>query len=116
MRAGDLDQARSLLAESVRANMAAPHSTLTVTFTLVAFAQLALTDGQERQAALALGAAAGLREHAGLRTWPLARRTEADLIALVEQACDAATYRDAFAAGTELNTRDALTLIADYGA
>ena len=62
---------------------------------------------------MALGAAEGLRARAGLRVWPLARRTEADLTArVVGQQTDPEVYADAFAAGAELHSRDALALLA----
>ena len=87
--------------------------TLTVTFALVAYAQLALTKGDASRAATALGAADGLRVQAGLRAWPQARRTEHDLTVAVAQALDAEAYRVAFEAGAELHMRDALALICD---
>jgi hypothetical protein len=111
VRAGDLDQARSLLATSVDAIAGTPLSTLTLTFTLVAFAQLAMADGRTAAAANALGAADGLRQRAGLRAWPLARQSEAELTARVTAALDPDRYREAFAAGRELHAREALALI-----
>ena len=48
--------------------------TIPVTFSLVAYAQIALADGDARRAAMALGAVDGLRQRAGLRAWPIARR------------------------------------------
>ena len=79
VRAGHLDEARALLVESVDASEDTELSTLTVTFSLVAYAQLALAEGDARRAAMALGAADGLRQRAGLRAWPLTRRGEAEL-------------------------------------
>src|SRR5256885_7292499 len=64
VRAGQLEEARALLVASVHASEDA--STQTVTFSLVAFAQLALAEGDARRAATALGAADGLRKLAGL--------------------------------------------------
>ena len=87
--------------------------TLTVTFALVAHAQLLLARGDASRAAAALGAAEGLRARAGLRVWPIARRTERDLRASVAHQLDAENTRLAFEAGAELTMRDALALIGD---
>ena len=83
VRADHLDDARVLLDESLDASAGAERSTLIVTFCLVAFARLALAQGQSSQAALVLGAADGLRDRAGLRAWPLVRSDEAELLARV---------------------------------
>ena len=109
--AGDLEAARSLLGRAVEAIEAAHLSSLTLTFALVTAAQLARADGDSERAATGLGAAHGLRSRAGLTAWPLSRRRERQLIALVEAGCDSATYEAAFAAGTELSARDALALV-----
>ena len=111
VRAGDLEQARRLLASSVDASTRAPLSSLTLTFTLVAFAQLALAEGRPVDAATALGAADGLRRRAGLRVWPLARQAETELTGRVVAAVDPDRYRTAFAAGSELHAREALGLL-----
>ena len=112
VRSGKLADADALLAESVRAIRETTPITLTVTFALVAKAHLALARGVTSRAAMALGAAEGLRARAGLRVWPIARRTERDLTASVAQQMDAEAYRVAFEAGAELPMRDALTLIS----
>jgi predicted ATPase len=111
VRAGHLDDARTFLVESVDAIVDTPLSTLNPCFTLVAYAQLTLADGDTRRAAMALGAADGLRKRAGLRAWPLTRRSEADLVTRVAQQTDPEIYKDAFAAGSELHPRDALALV-----
>ena len=113
VRSGRLAEADALLAESVRAIRETTPITLTVTFALVAHAQLVLARGETSRAAMALGAAEGLRARAGLRVWPIARRTERDLVASVAQQMDAEAYRLAFEAGAELPMRDALALISD---
>ena len=112
VRSGKLADADALLAESVRAIRETTPITLTVTFALVAKAHLALARGVTSRAAMALGAAEGLRARAGLRVWPIARRTERDLTAAVARQMDAEAYRVAFEAGAELPMRDALTLIS----
>jgi hypothetical protein len=113
VRSGNLADAEALLAESVRAIRQSQPITLTVTFALVAHAELVLARGETGRAATALGAAAGLRSRAGLRVWPTARRTERDLVASLEEQMDAEDYRRAFEAGAERNMRDALALISD---
>ena len=111
MDAGELEKARALLDRSVDAIEAAHLSTLTLTFALVTAAQLACADSDARRAATALGAAHGLRQRAGLTAWPLSRRREGQLIALVAEGSDPASYEAAFAAGAELNARAALALV-----
>jgi predicted ATPase len=113
VRSGNLADAEKLLAESVRAIRESQPITLTVTFALVAHAQLVLARGETSRAATALGAAAGLRSRAGLRVWPTARRTERDLVASVREQMDPEDYRRAFEAGAERHMRDALALISD---
>ena len=115
-RTGHLGEARALLVDSVDASRDTEHSTLTVTFSLVAYAQLELAEGDGRRAAMALGAADGLRHRAGLRAWPLARRGEAELVTRVEQEIDPEVFNDAFAAGSELNQREAVALVRGDGA
>jgi predicted ATPase len=111
VRSGRLDEARALLVDSVDASADTEVSTLTLTFSLVASAQLALAQGDARRAATALGAAEGLRRRAGLRAWPSTRRGEAELVTRVAQEIDAEDYEDAFAAGAELSHREAVTLV-----
>jgi hypothetical protein len=86
-------------------------STLTVTFSLVVTAQLALAHGDARRAAMALGAADGLRRRAGLKAWPSTRRREAELATRVEQAADSGDLEAARAAGAQLSQRDAVDLV-----
>jgi predicted ATPase len=109
--AGHLDDARALLVKSIDGIEDAPLNTLTVSFALVAVAQLALAEADTRRAAMALGAADGLRTRAGLRPWPLTRRSEADLVTRVAQQADPQRYEDDFAAGAAFHLREALALI-----
>ena len=111
VRAGQLEEAQTLLVESVDASKDTELSTQTVTFSLVACAQLALAEGDVRRAAMALGAADGLRRRAGLRAWPSMRRGEAELATRVAQEVDPDVFKDAFAAGSELNQREAIALV-----
>lgn len=112
VRVGRLEVARVLLVDSVHASEDAKLSTQTVTFSLVAFAQLALAEGDARRAATALGAADGLRKLAGLRAWPSMRRGEGELVNRVTQKLDPEVFRDAVAAGSELNRREAVAFVA----
>ena len=115
VRAGRLDDARSLLLESVGSDDAEV-SALTLTFSLVVAAQLALAEGDARRATIALGAADGLRRQAGLRAWPSTRRGEAELAMSVSKEMDAKAFGDAQAEGSELSHRDAVALIRDVAA
>ncbi len=110
VRAGHLDEARALLVESVDASGATQLIT-PVCFSLVAYAQLALAEGDAQRAAMALGAADGVRQRAGLRAWPLTRRGEAELVTRVTQEIDPQDFKDAFAAGSELSQREAVALV-----
>jgi predicted ATPase len=111
VRAGRLDEARALLVGSVDASEDTELSTLNVTFSLVASAQLALSEGDARRAATALGAADGLRRRASLRAWPSTRRREAELVTRVKQEIDAHDFEEVFAAGSELSHREAVALV-----
>jgi predicted ATPase len=111
VRSGRLDEARALLVESVDSGKDAEVGTLTLTFSLVAAAQLALARADARRAATALGAADGVRRRAGLRAWPSTRRGEAELAGRVAQEMDAAAYEEAFAAGAGLGHREAVALV-----
>ena len=115
--AGQLEEARARLAESVDAGEDIELSTQAVAFSLVAYAQLVLAERDVRGAAVALGAADGLRRRAGLRAWPSMRPGEAELASRVAQEIDPDAFKDAFAAGSELNQREALALVrrADDG-
>jgi hypothetical protein len=97
--------------ESVDASEDTELSTQTVTFALVVYAQLALAGRDVRRAATALGAADGLRQRAGLRAWPSMRRGEAELATRVAQEIDSDVFKDAFAAGSELNQPEAVALV-----
>jgi predicted ATPase len=111
VRAGRPAEAEALLADAVQAIRVTTPITLTVTFALVALAQLALASGQPTRAATALGAAEGLRARAGLRVWPIARRAERELVSAVAHRMDGQAFHRSFQAGGELSMRDALALI-----
>ena len=111
VRTGDLEEARAQLVESVDGTEDAEPTTQTVTFSLVASAELALAEEDARRAAMALGAADGLRQRAGLRAWPSMRPGEAELAARVAQEIGPDVFKDAFAAGSELSQREAVALV-----
>ena len=111
VRTGQLEEARAQLVESVDASEDTELSTETVACSLVASAQLALAEGDARRAAMALGAADGLRQRAGVRGWPSMRRGEAELATRVAQEIDPDAFKDAFGAGSELDQREAVALV-----
>jgi predicted ATPase len=111
VRAGRLDDARSFLAASVDVREDTDVSTLTLCFSLVTAARLMLADGDAGRAAVALGAAEGLRRRAGLRAWPSTRRAEAELAARVAQHVAPSDYEAAWATGSEVTHREAVTLV-----
>jgi predicted ATPase len=111
-----VDDARSLLADSVAFGDDADSSTVTVTFSLVAAAALACAAADPRRAATALGAAEGLRARAGLRGWPSTRPHQAELTTRVEAAMDADEFARAVASGLELSRRDAVALVRTIAA
>jgi hypothetical protein len=109
VRRGHLDEARSLLRASVDTGEDADLST--VTFSLVATAELALAEGHVQRAAMALGAAEGLRRRAGLRAWPSMRRREAALVERVAQGMTARDFDEATRSGAAFGHRRAIDLV-----
>jgi predicted ATPase len=108
---GRLDEAQALLRESVDPRQEAQLSTQTLTFSLIAHAQLALAEEDSRQAALALGAADGLRQRAGLRAWPSMRRSEAELRARVAGKLGPEVMEQVFSDGARSDRTDAIALV-----
>src|SRR5215472_10153770 len=108
---GHLDEARALLQESVDAREVAGLSIQTLTFALIARAQLALTEDDPRQAALALGAARALRQRAGLRSWPSMRRSEAELFARVAEKLGPSVMEHVLADGSRIDRVDATGVV-----
>jgi predicted ATPase len=111
VRAGRIEPARALLVEAVDSIDGTNVSTLTATFALVAFAHLALAEGDPRQAAVALGAVEGLRRREVLLAWPATRRGEADLAAELELRAEPGVVAERRALGSALHKRDALALV-----
>jgi predicted ATPase len=104
---GRLEEARAPMDEGLELSLAS-HSTRSVTLCLAAFARLALVEGDAEQAATLAGAAEGLRQRVGLRTWPLLRREEAELVAQVRQALGADRFGQVYAAGSRLSQHEAV--------
>ncbi|HSR86495.1 MAG TPA: DUF4062 domain-containing protein [Streptosporangiaceae bacterium] len=107
---GRLDYARDLLDEALTQSLDIRVSR-DVALCLVAFARLALAEGDALRAALAVGAADGLRRRAGLRAWPVLRRGEADLTAQVRQVLGTERFDQVFASGSELSQREAAAAV-----
>ena len=105
-----LAEARALLDEALDLSLAI-HINRNMALCLVAFARLAFAEGGPEQAALLAGAAAGLRQRARRRAWPVLRPGEADLVAQVRQAQGAVRFDEAFAAGSRLSQREAVAAI-----
>ena len=70
--------------------------------------QLAFAEGHPERAALLVGAAEGLRGRAGLCTWPILRRGDAQLAVHVRQALGDDRFGQAFAAGSRLSQQEAV--------
>jgi predicted ATPase len=115
VRVGRLSEARLQLVESVGESEDTQLTTQTATFSLVACAQLALAERDPRRAAMALGAADGLRRRAGLRAWPSMRRGEAELATGVSPMLGPDEFDVAFAAGSELTQLEAVALVRASG-
>jgi hypothetical protein len=109
---GRPDQARELLEEALDLSLAI-RIIRNVTLCLAAFAQLAFAEGDHQRAALLAGAAEGLRRRAGFSTWPMLRRSEAQLAAQIRQALGDDQFGQAFAAGSRLSQQEAVAAIRD---
>jgi len=109
---GRPEEARGLLDEGLELSLAA-HSTRSVTLCLAAFARQAFVDGDPEQAAMLAGVAEGLRQRVGLRTWPLLRREEADLVAQVRQTLGPDRFGQVHGAGSQLSQQEAVAVVRD---
>ena len=109
---GRVEEARAPMDEGLELSLAS-HSTRGVTLCLAAFARLALVEGDPEEAATLTGAAEGLRQRVGLRTWPLLRREEAELVAQVRQALGADGFDRLYAAGSRLSQQEAVAAVRD---
>jgi tetratricopeptide (TPR) repeat protein len=109
---GRRKDARALLDEALELSLA-NHSTRNVTLCLAGYIQLAFDEGDLEQAALLAGATTVLRRRAGLRVWPALRRGSADTIAQVHDALGGDRFDEVFAAGTQLNQRQAVAALRE---
>jgi len=107
---GRLDQARELLDEALTLSLAIRVSR-NVALCLIAFARLALAEGDPERAALAAGAADGLRRRSGRRAWPVLRHGEDELTARIRQALGTDRFDQAFASGARLSQREAAAAV-----
>jgi hypothetical protein len=107
---GEPKEARALLDEALDRGVSV-RSTRDVTLCLSAFAWLAFRDGDPERAALLMGAAEGLRRRAGLRAWPAMRSGSDEPITQVRRALGAGRFGQLFAAGAELNQRQAVAAV-----
>jgi predicted ATPase/class 3 adenylate cyclase len=110
---GQPHQARELLEEALDVSLA-NRITRGVTLCLAAFARLALAEGDPERAALLAGAAEGLHGRAGLRTWPLLRRGDAELAAQLRQELGDDRFGQVFATGSRLSQQEAVDVIQDW--
>jgi predicted ATPase len=107
-----LDDAWALLEEALTRSLAADSTSL-VTLCLGAFAHVAFAKGDPERAALLAGAADGLRRRAGVRTWPILRRTQDEVLAQFRQALGTDRFDELFALGSSLNQHDAVGVVRD---
>jgi hypothetical protein len=110
---GELDEARTLLAEAIDLRDDAELTTHPLSFCLVSFAKLKANENEPEAAAMAMGAAAGVRERAGLRGWATTRLYEAALAAELAEALGQNGFDAAFAEGFELGRSEAIQVMRD---
>ena len=110
---GRLEDAGELLGEALELSLAA-RSTRSVMLCLGGYAHLALAQGDPRRAALLAGATAGIRQRAGLQSWPTLRQAESDLVAELSQALGPDLFSQAFADGEQLSRQDAMAEVRDW--
>ena len=115
VKAGDLGEARALLAAAVDSIEDANVSTLTVTFALVACAQIALAEGDAlRAATVARVPPRRFGSVPACAAWPLSRRGEADLAtSLAETSQTRPTASAGRDAGSELDHRGSLVFVRE---
>ena len=104
------DEARSLLDEALELSLGT-RSVRNLSLILSGFAELALASGDAERAARLAGAADGLRRRLGVRSWPMLRQREDDLVSKVREALGPDRFEATFAAGSRLNQRDAIAAV-----
>jgi predicted ATPase/class 3 adenylate cyclase len=105
-------EAQMMLDEALNLSLAA-NSTPILTLSLVAHARLAFAEGDSERAALLEGAAVGLRRRVGIQAWPMLRRPESELVALVRQALGVDRFDLMFATGSRLSQSEAVSAVRD---
>jgi predicted ATPase len=105
--AGRLEEGRPLLEMGARLTLESK-DTQRLTLALAGLAALALAEGEPQRAALALGAAEGLRRRVGLRFWPIVLDGESVLLRRVEEALDQDEIKRVLAEGATLSRHDAV--------
>jgi len=106
------DEARSLLDEALELSRGT-RSVRNLSLILSGFAQLALASGDAERAARLAGAADGLRRRLGVRSWPMLRQREDDLVHAVREALGTDRFEATFAAGSQLSRRDAIAAVGE---
>jgi predicted ATPase len=114
IRQNRVSDARDLLGGALDLSLEM-RSTRYVTMCLDAFALLEFADGASERAARLAGAAEGLRARAGLRTWPMYRRAEVELVGDIRGALGSGPFDDAFTKGSTLSQRQAVALVRGSG-
>jgi hypothetical protein len=109
---GRHDEAQQQLDDALEVSLAI-RMTRMVTVCVSAFAQLAFARRDPERAALLAGAAQGLRERAGITTWPVLRRGEAELVSNIRQSMAAEQFDRAFNAGSRLSQQEVVAAIWD---
>jgi len=104
---GRLEQAGKSLNEALDLSLAI-YVTRNVTLCLIAFARLALAEGQPERAALLAGAVAGLRTRAAMGAWPMLRRPEAELVSQVREELGGHRFDEVHETGARLGQREAV--------
>ncbi|MDE3086834.1 MAG: DUF4062 domain-containing protein [Acidobacteriota bacterium] len=110
---GRLEEAREQLDEALEMSEAL-RTTRYMTVCLAAYAQLASATGAFEQAAVLAGAAEGFRRRAGMSTWPVHRRGEAELVDQVRHALGDRRFETVFAEGTKLSQREAVAAVRGF--
>ena len=108
---GDLDEARSLLHEALDVPDDNELGTHPLSFCLVSFAKLLMTEGDPARAAVAFGAASGVRQRAGLRPWASTRRAEVELETQLRDELGSTAFDRAFSDGAALSRAGAISLV-----
>ena len=109
---GRLDEARLQLDQALDLSLAARNAPF-VTLCLAAHARLAFAEDDLERTAMLEGAADGLHRRLGLRTWPMLRPTETELMAQLRRGLGADRFDQAFLAGSRLSQHEAVAAVRD---